>query len=501
MVKIVEEGKQESTIISFPGDLSVAQALMSALEKRRCIDAKTLINQRMTQAEKHEFLINEGWSLCDTRGALALDTSFDDVMIAMQQRDTHQAAGLPLLTLCKTKPVTVESFAYDLSAFLTPIDVFKLESKFIVADPGAAIDSEHWQNLHVTLAHGRYLCFFKTLHQSCYLTNCAFQVDLARVTAIDATEVSMLTPDGPKTVLRLSTRTRQLYFATQSNEVQSRFKMELEGCVDRLKNPEKYERPESTNSIAVEVPVVSPGQAILDRMVVTRDMKEMDTSVMSDEQSLVCQVIRDLAIARFNATAPPEAVLALKPFTKPSEGKFTSMLRLFRRNMTLSNTALDEVKLFGAALDALMPNEGKLGLPARLEQCMNHVMQNGLHTPGIFRLAGSMKRIEALRKMLESTEPVAFDGYLVIDVAAVIKQFFRELPESLIPAKLYRTFLAINRTFLIIATIHCRNRVWRGKVGTVPIDNDDVDAEPSSCFDALVERFAQHCKTRPGYNG
>lgn len=63
---------------------------------------------------------------------------------------------------------------------------------------------------------------------------------------------------------------------------------------------------------------------------------------------------------------------------------------------------------------------------------------------GLFRKSGVKSRIQALRQMNESTEDyVNYEGQSAYDVADMLKQYFRDLPEPLMTNKLSETFLQI----------------------------------------------------------
>lgn len=66
------------------------------------------------------------------------------------------------------------------------------------------------------------------------------------------------------------------------------------------------------------------------------------------------------------------------------------------------------------------------------------------HKVGLFRKSGVKSRIQALRQMNESTEDyVNYEGQSAYDVADMLKQYFRDLPEPLMTNKLSETFLQI----------------------------------------------------------
>lgn len=63
---------------------------------------------------------------------------------------------------------------------------------------------------------------------------------------------------------------------------------------------------------------------------------------------------------------------------------------------------------------------------------------------GLFRKSGVKSRIQALRQMNESAvDCVNYEGQSAYDVADMLKQYFRDLPEPLMTNKLSETFLQI----------------------------------------------------------
>lgn len=63
---------------------------------------------------------------------------------------------------------------------------------------------------------------------------------------------------------------------------------------------------------------------------------------------------------------------------------------------------------------------------------------------GIFRKSGVKSRIQSLREMNEtSPDNVCYEGQSAYDVADLLKQYFRDLPEPIFTSKLTTTFLQI----------------------------------------------------------
>ncbi|XP_016372026.1 rho GTPase-activating protein 36 [Sinocyclocheilus rhinocerous] len=70
----------------------------------------------------------------------------------------------------------------------------------------------------------------------------------------------------------------------------------------------------------------------------------------------------------------------------------------------------------------------------------------GLKTLGIFRVGSSKKRVRQLRKDFDMGIDVVLDEeHSVHDVAALLKEFLRDMPDPLLPRELYRAFLHANQ--------------------------------------------------------
>lgn len=63
---------------------------------------------------------------------------------------------------------------------------------------------------------------------------------------------------------------------------------------------------------------------------------------------------------------------------------------------------------------------------------------------GLFRKSGVKSRIQYLRDMIEANpDGFSFQGQSAFDVADMIKQYFRDLPEPVFSSKLCESFLHI----------------------------------------------------------
>uniref|UniRef100_A0A8D3BM49 StAR-related lipid transfer protein 13 n=1 Tax=Scophthalmus maximus TaxID=52904 RepID=A0A8D3BM49_SCOMX len=83
-------------------------------------------------------------------------------------------------------------------------------------------------------------------------------------------------------------------------------------------------------------------------------------------------------------------------------------------------------------------------LPLCLQQALGHLRTTCLDQVGLFRKSGVKSRIQALRQQCElSPDSVSYEDQSAYDVADMVKQFFRDLPEPLLTSKLGETFLHI----------------------------------------------------------
>ncbi|CAB1453219.1 unnamed protein product [Pleuronectes platessa] len=84
-------------------------------------------------------------------------------------------------------------------------------------------------------------------------------------------------------------------------------------------------------------------------------------------------------------------------------------------------------------------------VPRVLERCCSHIENHGLQTVGIFRVGSSKKRVRQLREDFDVGVDVQLDEeHSVHDVAALLKEFLRDMPDPLLPRELYPAFLHAN---------------------------------------------------------
>ncbi|CAJ1087087.1 rho GTPase-activating protein 6-like isoform X2 [Xyrichtys novacula] len=86
-------------------------------------------------------------------------------------------------------------------------------------------------------------------------------------------------------------------------------------------------------------------------------------------------------------------------------------------------------------------------VPRVVDSCCQHIEKYGLQTVGIFRVGSSKKRVRQLREEFDRGIDVQLDEeHSIHDVAALLKEFLRDMPDPLLTKELYTAF--INTTLL-----------------------------------------------------
>ncbi|KAG8202080.1 hypothetical protein JTE90_010443 [Oedothorax gibbosus] len=98
---------------------------------------------------------------------------------------------------------------------------------------------------------------------------------------------------------------------------------------------------------------------------------------------------------------------------------------------------------FGVPLLLILQRTGQ-PLPATIQAAMLHIKKTALDATGLFRKSGVRSRIQNLKAANEANaETITYEDQQAYDVADMIKQYFRELPEVLLTNKLSETFISI----------------------------------------------------------
>lgn len=118
--------------------------------------------------------------------------------------------------------------------------------------------------------------------------------------------------------------------------------------------------------------------------------------------------------------------------------------------------------VFGVPLLLSLQRTGQ-ALPKCIQIALRWLRANALDQVGIFRKSGVRSRIQKLKMMTETLgDNINFDGQQAFDVADLVKQYFRELPEALLTNKLSETFIAIfQREYMLFFFIFPADRRLR----------------------------------------
>ncbi|XP_078787029.1 stAR-related lipid transfer protein 13 isoform X2 [Oryzias latipes] len=100
-------------------------------------------------------------------------------------------------------------------------------------------------------------------------------------------------------------------------------------------------------------------------------------------------------------------------------------------------------RVFGAPLLLSMRQTGE-ALPPCITAALRYLRADCLDQVGLFRKSGVKSRIQLLRELVESDpDGVSYRGQSAFDVADLVKQFFRDLPEPVFTGRLCESFLHI----------------------------------------------------------
>lgn len=106
-------------------------------------------------------------------------------------------------------------------------------------------------------------------------------------------------------------------------------------------------------------------------------------------------------------------------------------------------TVIIDKNIFGVPLLLILQRTGQ-PMPQSIQAAIHYLQTTSLDSTGLFRKSGVKSRIQKLKSLNESNpENMTYEGQQAYDVADMIKQYFRELPEALLTNKLSETFISI----------------------------------------------------------
>ncbi|XP_017783879.1 PREDICTED: stAR-related lipid transfer protein 13 isoform X2 [Nicrophorus vespilloides] len=145
------------------------------------------------------------------------------------------------------------------------------------------------------------------------------------------------------------------------------------------------------------------------------------------------QVLRKLALLKLTA-------LMEKYCPTHRTGWNWDLPKLIRK---IKTPAYKDKSVFGVPLTIILQRTGS-SLPKGIEEALQWLQQNSYDQVGLFRKSGVKSRIQHLKSLIETQgEFLNFSEYHAYDIADMVKQYFRDLPEALLTNKLSETFLLI----------------------------------------------------------
>ncbi|XP_041469965.1 rho GTPase-activating protein 7-like isoform X3 [Lytechinus variegatus] len=142
------------------------------------------------------------------------------------------------------------------------------------------------------------------------------------------------------------------------------------------------------------------------------------------------------------------------------------------RFMKRSKTAdIKDRLVFGVPLLHHLQKTGQ-PLPQTILYAMRYLRRQAGEAVGLFRKPGVRSRIQQLKKMNEANpDSLSYDGMMAYDVADMLKQYFRELPEPLLTPKLSETFISL---FTSSVPKELRIPVMQAAILLMPDENREV---------------------------
>ncbi|XP_069968803.1 uncharacterized protein RhoGAP102A isoform X3 [Bactrocera oleae] len=140
---------------------------------------------------------------------------------------------------------------------------------------------------------------------------------------------------------------------------------------------------------------------------------------------------------------------------KSSSGYFDSLSNSTSMQKQISRSQSD-VRRHSQELDLQDPsyfkeqseiaNQNALQVPTFIISCIKYLEEHGLHMVGLFRVSTSKKRVKQMREDFDKNAVTDIrEQTCPHDVATLLKEFLRDLPEPLLCSGLYKAFLETQR--------------------------------------------------------
>ena len=90
-----------------------------------------------------------------------------------------------------------------------------------------------------------------------------------------------------------------------------------------------------------------------------------------------------------------------------------------------------ETKLFGVSFSEIVKVFG--GPPKFILEALDYLQQNCLFTEGLFRVAGTLSKVDALKSIIENGLDVIWEDYDAAVICTLVKTWFSSLTCSIVP--------------------------------------------------------------------
>ncbi|KAJ1650985.1 GTPase activating protein (GAP) for Rho1p, partial [Dispira simplex] len=104
----------------------------------------------------------------------------------------------------------------------------------------------------------------------------------------------------------------------------------------------------------------------------------------------------------------------------------------------------DSIVYAGALVDMKLPDQTCSTLPILLTVCGQYLSQHGTHNVGIFRVSGSLKRIQEIHEAFDTAPDYGasldLSRFTIHDIASLFRRYLTLLPEPVIPVEHYQCF-------------------------------------------------------------
>ncbi|XP_059050130.1 rho GTPase-activating protein 23 isoform X2 [Achroia grisella] len=148
-------------------------------------------------------------------------------------------------------------------------------------------------------------------------------------------------------------------------------------------------------------------------------------------------------------TGPPTPTLPSSPKNKTWKGRMAKQLRRMHGGTSASAPATASTGWLGAPLERC-PTDSEHPLVPRAVTLPAHAVEAyGLRTVGVYRVPGNAAGVTALAAALDRGEPPPHDDARWADVhvaSSLLKAYLRRLPDPLLTADLYASFIAADRS-------------------------------------------------------